>query len=566
MFIKSLQICTDECTIRDIQFHKGLNLIVDETNTESTKTGNGVGKTTVLRLIDFCLGGKGVEIYSDPANHKDIIKNVRDFLQEKKVVIKLLLFTNDGQEIVIKRNFLKRQNALREINGENYKTDALFVEALEKYTLGLNIAKPSYRQIISHNFRYTNQNVSNVLKTLTMGKDIEYESLYLFLFGCYNDNGAERKKIKEEIGAEEKFKKRLEADGADQNAYKAILGVVNNDINLLEAKKENLNINQNLARDLDLLNEIKYEVNKLTSEISLLKLRENILLQTLEELEGEYSNIDIKELESLYKQAKALVPDLHKTFEELVCYHNQMVANKGKFANSALKQLRENLAKKGSQLSNLLSKEQQLSEVVTQSDTYDDLEYLINEINQKYQRKGELESKIEQIEAIVKKIARLKLKEKEISNDMYTDEFRKKLQDKLDVFNQYFSQVSRKLYNEEYFVKFDFDEKRKIYTFSSLNANLSSGKKMGEISCFDIAYTKFADSQEIPCLHFLLNDKKELMSDNQLVDIAEEVEECGIQFVASILRDKLPAQLNDEKYFVLKLSQQEKLFKIEENI
>lgn len=566
MFIKSLQICTDECTIRDIQFHKGLNLIVDETNTESTKTGNGVGKTTVLRLIDFCLGGKGVEIYSDPANHKDIIKNVRDFLQEKKVVIKLLLFTNDGQEIVIKRNFLKRQNALREINGENYKTDALFVEALEKYTLGLNIAKPSYRQIISHNFRYTNQNVSNVLKTLTMGKDIEYESLYLFLFGCYNDNGAERKKIKEEIGAEEKFKKRLEADGADQNAYKAILGVVNNDINLLEAKKENLNINQNLARDLDLLNEIKYEVNKLTSEISLLKLRENILLQTLEELEGEYSNIDFKELESLYKQAKALVPDLHKTFEELVGYHNQMVANKGKFANSALKQLRENLAKKGSQLSNLLSKEQQLSEVVTQSDTYDDLEYLINEINQKYQRKGELESKIEQIEAIVKKIARLKLKEKEISNDMYTDEFRKKLQDKLDVFNQYFSQVSRKLYNEEYLVKFDFDEKRKIYTFSSLNANLSSGKKMGEISCFDIAYTKFADSQEIPCLHFLLNDKKELMSDNQLVDIAEEVEECGIQFVASILRDKLPAQLNDEKYFVLKLSQQEKLFKIEENI
>ena len=221
MFIKSLQICTDECTIRDIQFHKGLNLIVDETNTESTKTGNGVGKTTVLRLIDFCLGGKGVEIYSDPANHKDIIKSVRDFLQEKKVVIKLLLFTNDGQEIVIKRNFLKRQNALREINGENYKTDALFVEALEKYTLGLNIAKPSYRQIISHNFRYTNQNVSNVLKTLTMGKDIEYESLYLFLFGCYNDNGAERKKIKEEIGAEEKFKKRLEADGADQNARKS---------------------------------------------------------------------------------------------------------------------------------------------------------------------------------------------------------------------------------------------------------------------------------------------------------------------------------------------------------
>ena len=53
MFIKSLQICTDECTIRDIQFHKGLNLIVDETNTESTKTGNGVGKTSSYQFLSW---------------------------------------------------------------------------------------------------------------------------------------------------------------------------------------------------------------------------------------------------------------------------------------------------------------------------------------------------------------------------------------------------------------------------------------------------------------------------------------------------------------------------------
>lgn len=31
---------------------------------------------------------------------------------------------------------------------------------------------------------------------------------------------------------------------------------------------------------------------------------------------------------------------------------------------------------------------------------------------------------------------------------------------------------------------------------------------MGEISCFDIAYTMFADDMNIPCVHFLLNDKK----------------------------------------------------------
>ena len=65
-------------------------------------------------------------------------------------------------------------------------------------------------------------------------------------------------------------------------------------------------------------------------------------------------------------------------------------------------------------------------------------------------------------------------------------------------------------------------------------------------------------------MHFLLNDKKELMYDNQLVEIANLVNENNIQFVASILSDKLPPQLNQEKYFVVKLAEDNKLFKIEE--
>lgn len=104
---------------------------------------------------------------------------------------------------------------------------------------------------------------------------------------------------------------------------------------------------------------------------------------------------------------------------------------------------------------------------------------------------------------------------------------------------------------------------QRIYKFSAFNTNFSSGKKQGEISCFDIAYTLFADEENIPCLHFLLNDKKELMHDNQLVNIARLVKAKGIQFVASILRDKLPEELNDENYFVVKLSQEDKLFRIE---
>ena len=45
------------------------------------------------------------------------------------------------------------------------------------------------------------------------------------------------------------------------------------------------------------------------------------------------------------------------------------------------------------------------------------------------------------------------------------------------------------------------------------------------------------------------------MHDNQLLKIAQLVNSKGIQFVASILKDKLPEKLNREEFFVVKLSQ-----------
>lgn len=54
------------------------------------------------------------------------------------------------------------------------------------------------------------------------------------------------------------------------------------------------------------------------------------------------------------------------------------------------------------------------------------------------------------------------------------------------------------------------------------------------------------------------------MHDNQLLKIAELVNKAGIQFVASILRDKLPEELNRDELFIVKLSQSDKLFRIEQ--
>lgn len=242
-----------------------------------------------------------------------------------------------------------------------------------------------------------------------------------------------------------------------------------------------------------------------------------------------------------------------------------MVASRSRFISASLPVLRTQIDEKQKELSSLLTKEEELSKLVTKSDTYECLETLIAEMNNEYQKKGEYENQIKQVESVERAISEAEDCIKQIDEDLFSESFQNSVQTAIDNFNILFSKISKELYDEEYVLKVDKVNCRGtggfIYRFSAFNANLSSGKKMGEISCFDIAYTMYAKNNGIPCLNFLLTDKKELMSDNQLLSIAKVVENENIQFVASILKDKLPTELQNPKYYIVELSEHDKLFK-----
>lgn len=567
MFLKSLTISTPTTVIREINFHKGLNLIVDES--EAQITGNNVGKTTVLRLIDFCLGGEAKIIYADPENNKNEYALVKDFLIKNKVIITLVLgssFENDEEDIVIRRNFLTRKEIIREINEETLTADEFENKLSELILPELKEPKPTFRQVISHNIRYSDTSVSNTLKTLNKyTTDAEYETLYLYLFGCHFEAGNDRQKILEGIKAENTYKSRLEKTQS-RNEYEVILEWVNSEIEDLNKKKSELNINENFEADLNALNDVKYTVNSLSSEIATLNLRRNIILDAKNDFESQQSNIDTDMLSSIYQQASALIPNLQKKFEDLVEYHNQMLIQKIKFITQDLPALTNKIAQKNKELERTLAEERILSEKITQSDTFEELEEIIKELNDLFKRKGEYENIINQISEVETNISNLNKDLKEIDDQLFSQDFEVVVKGQLKKFNRFFAQVSNLLYGEQYAITHKIETNKqgqKLYKFSSFNVNHSSGKKQGEISCFDIAYTLFADEEKISCLHFLLNDKKELVHDNQLIKIAEVVNHANIQFVASILKDKLPVELNKEEYFVVKLSQNDKLFRIE---
>ncbi|MEQ1666084.1 MAG: DUF2326 domain-containing protein, partial [Bdellovibrionales bacterium] len=231
MFLKTLTIANgDGVIIRNISFHIGLNLIVDETPIVSgTETGNNVGKTTVLKLIDFCLGANPKGIYTDNENKKNEYKLVKAFLVNNKILITLVLKDDltrkESREVKIERNFLARKEKIQRIDGIN-KTEEGFEEALTSILFpGHYRKKPTFRQIIAHNIRYKDSSINNTLKNLdNFTRDDEYETLYLFLFGCDFEQGDTKQELRVQIDTEEKFKKRLESEQT-KSAYETALSL-----------------------------------------------------------------------------------------------------------------------------------------------------------------------------------------------------------------------------------------------------------------------------------------------------------------------------------------------------
>lgn len=108
MYLSNLKVLTSSGqVIRDIPFHKGLNIILGERCIDSGST-NSIGKTTLLRAIDFCLGGDEKPFYQDKENKEAIDQNVFNFFYHVEPIFKLELKNTLDSKVSHKIIFEKR--------------------------------------------------------------------------------------------------------------------------------------------------------------------------------------------------------------------------------------------------------------------------------------------------------------------------------------------------------------------------------------------------------------------------------------------------------------------------
>lgn len=565
MFLKQVIIQNKNAIIRNIPFHKGINLIVDETPVGSSQqaTGNNVGKTTVLRLVDFCFGADGKNIYQDTEFNKQPNTTIENFLKDNEIIITLILVDNldaPKEEVVIRKNFLARNKKIQEINGENIIDNKKFDKALKEEIFKSEVDKPTFKQIISKNIRDEKNKMANIVKVLnSFTRPEEYEALYLFWLGINTDSHNQKELLSKEKTREENFQKRLKKDG-ELSLIEQQLILVNAKIEELNQRKNKFNLNENYAADVDELNEVKSQLNRSATELSRLEIRKDLINESKEDLEQEYTQIDTSQIKSLYEKAKSLIPNIQVSFEDTVKFHNDLISEKLEYITKELPEIEKQIRKIKSEIIVLRKGEDVLTERLNKSALVEDFEKTILDLNKQFERKGNLEEQKRLWLYSQEKLADIDKDLNAINQGISSKD--SQIQSRITEFNKYFSVMSNRLYGETYLLSSQKSEKGYELIVTNLEGNPSTGKKKGQIAAFDFAYIEFADKLDIECLHFIMHDQLETIHDNQLNTIVEVANSINGQYIVPILRDKIPSNIDISEFEVLSLSQNDKLFKI----
>lgn len=568
MFLKSLKIEGQQGLIRKIMFRKGVNLIIDNSEGEH-ESGNNVGKTTILRLIDYCLGGKGENIFKDP--EFGTISDVKDFLIEEKILLTLTLTksldSSESKTIRIERNFLPGSEKILRIDGEEYSLVGKnkFSSGLMSKIFDCDESKPTFRQIISKNIRDEKDSLHHVLKVLHQTtKGVEYEALYQFWFGIASDEASERQKTEEAYRKKEAYKTQL---AKEFNTWDfPIIKELESSIHELNGKKAELGLNDEFKAKLAEFDDLKAELARTATRLSSIQLRIQLIEDSSKALNEDVSKVSVAEIARLYQEAKVLIPNLQKSFQESVEFHNEMIQNKRKYIRKELPNLSAEQRRLQRNLNDLEKRASEYRTFFRQENKLAALEEINSKLQTYIERHAKLSEQHRIWQGCLSRLDVLKRKKEAYTETAQT--LNEQIEERLEHFNKILKRISIELYDEQYMlVRKEYDGSGKEletlqFDLRGVTPNPGTGEKKGQITAFDLAYIEYAEEMDIPHVNFILHDQIENVDGRQIITILEKlVPTINCQYIAPILRDKIPLEVDPEQYAIIELSTRDKLFR-----
>ncbi|WP_432702936.1 hypothetical protein [Lysinibacillus sphaericus] len=554
--------------IRDIPFKLDINLIVDD----SKHSGNNVGKTTVLKIIDICLGQKDKSsIYTDQETNL-INQPLKNYIHTNKIeaILELSKSIDNLNNVNQKADYYISvglfSHGKRKINNVEKNIDDEYLPTLKEIIFDYVEPYPRYTDLIKKFVRVEIDAGSYKLLRFSPNKvlsNLTYRLIYNFLFNLIEteDNiklantRINSKKFDEEIANFNKFLEKKDIKNLEQTIFNQSIFIKK----LTKQIKENVS-DDNFLLKMEKSKKLKSEIGLITQSLGSLEFQINMIQQNLEYTFQSKKDLSPEVLQTLYNETRELKVDLEKTFNDLVIFNDSLVKNKVKYYESVLK-TKSNEYKEINEYKKSLKKEyKSLASSIEEYD-FDNADELYNNLVQE-------QAKLLELQSLQLELKNLNTSKESNLNDIADLETTlnfnpKEADDNLDIFNKYFQKNTKDVLKNEYHLGYNTSINDFPLSLFATDESISIGTKKGLISVFDISYLQYAKETNKQVPYFIVYDVIETIENDILTRLFNLVKTMNCQYIVAVLNEKIKdIDVISENDKILTLSKENKLFMI----
>lgn len=496
-----------------IIFKDGINFIFGKKdNTESKVPLNGIGKTTVADLIDFCL-------LSDFSSKNKRLYKEKNRLENYKIVLE---FEIEGVEYIIKRSVNDNKNV--EFGIINHEEEISIKEAKEEL-VKIIFNNPDYSGIINEKWyrslmsfflkihkRKKGEFVDPINYLTQSNKLSELNQYHFFLLGLDNklicDNFLLQKDVRDRNTAITQVKKLVEKNyGININEVGSQLRKLRNEINKTKSAVDAFKL-------ADQFKDVETKLNELTVKIKFLSEQNFWLERKIKsykesyELKDTLSDNKIKGIEKLYSEVNSQLNGIiQKSLKDAVEFRKKIANSREEFLKDEIQQLDLEIRKNEKDKNEIDEQRQKLFLLLQSKEAFTDLTqafYYLGEMEKDY---SDLESKTKTYKDL--ELEKLSYKKLDAEIGIAMNSFIASINDSIDNFEKIFSKVYNQIYPQSSSSGFSItssDSVDKVKIDISFDKDESKGWNKGRTLVYDIAVMLNAISKKIQMPRFLLHD------------------------------------------------------------
>jgi len=507
---KLVSLSSPSGLFKDIVFKDGLNIILGKYS-KSGKDINGIGKTTIINLIDYCLLSNGVK--------SEFFSEKYSFLKSEKVKLDFKIGTNNYS---IERGFEDKKQVYFRVNNESPKE---YVDSDLRLILGSEMGREQsgvyeplwFRTLVSffvqndHNF--SARDASNVQK-FTVGKRQPELLTYIFLLlgidnsliWSFDNSSVELKNLRAD---QSRIKKQIvEQTGKSVDDFRGECDSVSRRVEKLENGLDSYEFDENSA-------DLEGKLQALNKQISTLNKEHLGLTNKFSDIQESLEidvDVDPNAIANFYSAINTEFSDfIRKSLNEVLEFRQEISSNRSKFLKEreALYQERLNAIK--SKVVSLEKERAQVYKMLDEKSAFDALKSAYTNLIEEKSRLSSQLTYIEQLDHIEGSIAGKKsevgntvadiVSEKDSSSDIIDeikDVFLDLVENSVDVdssdINPYFN------------IEFKANQNSPVKLHLEVPRGSSLGKGRFKILAFDLTVFITSVKRETNFPSFLIHD------------------------------------------------------------